>query len=407
MGKNPSVMPAILFNAQFLSIAVINLFLFLIVATWSFLPVVLVDLGADNVGVGLVMGSIGITSLASLPILAPLIDKYGRKIFIVGGILVIGLTNAVFLCFHSYSPFMILVRLVQGVAFSACFNGCATAIVDLLRPEERAQGIGLFGVSGSMAVAVGPFLGEKALLSWGIEAYFLLLVGFGLIGFLAALTMKEAKRTFRHGRMRGFFPTVFQDGHLSMMIMAGIFGSGFAAMNTFFPLYAKHLGFRAGIFFVCYGASLLLVRVTLGGLADRVDRSKLMFACLIGFSLLLVSTSQMDSMTQSMFLGALFGIIQGLSYPAMMAKMVDRSNAENRAVVVALFTGSFGVGINASVVIWGFIAKIQGLSFMFLLGGLLMLLTAGVCAWLFFNGFQESRAQFAVLERPRDPTSIG
>ena len=400
-------MPTILFNVQFLLIAVINLFLFLIVATWSFLPIVLVDLGGDNVDVGLVMGSIGITSLVSLPILAPLIDKHGRKIFIVGGILVIGLTNAGFLFFKSYSPFMILVRLVQGIAFSACFNGCATAIVDLLRPEERAQGIGLFGVSGSMAVAIGPFLGERVLLSWGTEAYFLLLVGFGLVGFLAALTMREAGRTSSRGPIRGFFPTAFQDGHLSMMIMAGIFGSGFAAMNTFFPLYAKNLGFRAGIFFVCYGVSLLIVRITLGSLADRIDRGKLIFACLIGFSLLLVATSQMHSMSQSVFLGALFGIIQGLSYPAMMAKMVDRSNAENRAVVVALFTGSFGVGINASVVIWGFIAKIQGLSFMFLLGSLLMLVTAGVCTWLFFNGVQESRAQFAVLERPRDPTSIG
>ena len=400
-------MPTILFNAQFLMIAAINLFLFLIVATWSFLPIVLVDLGADNVDVGLVMGSIGITSLGSLPVLAPLIDKHGRKIFIVGGILVIGLTNAGFLFFHSYSPYMILVRLVQGIAFSACFNGCATAIVDLLRPEERAQGIGLFGVSGSMAVAVGPFLGERVLLSWGTHAYFLLLVGFGLVGFLAALTMKEADRTSSRGRIRGFFPTAFQDGYLSMMIMAGIFGSGFAAMNTFFPLYAKSLGFRAGIFFVCYGASLLVVRITLGSLADRIDRGKLIFACLIGFSLLLVSTSQMNSITQSMFLGALFGVIQGLSYPAMMARMVDRSSAENRAVVVALFTGSFGVGINASVVVWGAIANIQGLSFMFLLGGLLMLLTAGVCTWLFFNGIQEARPQFAVLERPRDPRSIG
>jgi MFS family permease len=400
-------MPAILFNAQFLLIAAINLFLFLIVATWSFLPIVLVDLGADNVDVGLVMGSIGITSLGSLPILAPLIDKHGRKIFIVGGILIIGFTNAGFLLFKSYSPLMIFVRLVQGIAFSACFNGCATAIVDLLRPEERAQGIGLFGVSGSIAVAVGPFLGERVMLSWGTHAYFLLLVGFGLIGFLAALTMKEAGRATSRSRMRGFFPTAFQDGHLSMMIMAVIFGSGFAAMNTFFPLYAKSLGFRAGIFFVCYGASLLVVRITLGSLADRIDRGKLIFACLIGFSILLVSTSQMDSITQSIFLGALFGVIQGLSYPAMMAKMVDRSNAENRAVVVALFTGSFGVGINASVVVWGAVAKIQGLSFMFLLGGLLMLLTAGVCTWLFFSGVQESRAQFAMLERPRDPTSFG
>ena len=235
-------MPSILFNVQFLLIAVTNLFLFLVVATWCFLPIVIVDLGGNSVDVGLVMGSIGITSLASLPILAPLINKHGRKIFIVGGILVIGLTNAGFLFFKSYSILMILVRLVQGVAFSACFNGCATAIVDLLRPDERAQGIGLFGVSGSIAVAIGPFLGEKVLLSWGTEAYFLLLVGFGLIGFLAALTMRDTDRTSSRGRIKGFFPTAFQDGHLSMMIMAGIFGSGFAAMNTFFPLYAKISG---------------------------------------------------------------------------------------------------------------------------------------------------------------------
>ena len=70
---------------------------------------------------------------------------------------------------------------------------------------------------------------------------------------------------------------------------------------------------------------------------------------------------------------------------------------------MALFTGSFGVGINASVVIWGLIAKIQGLSFMFMLGGLLMLATAVVCTWLFFNGAQEVRPQIAVLENPRDP----
>ena len=193
--------------------------------------------------------------MVSLPILAALIDKHGRKIFIVGGILVIGLTNAGFLFFKWYSPFMILVRLVQGIAFSACFNGCATAIVDLLRPEERAQGIGLFGVSGSMAVAIGPFLGERVLLSWGTEAYFLLLVGFGLMGFLAALTMREAGRTSSRGRIRGFFPTAFQDGHLSMMIMAGIFGSGFAAMNTFFRCMPRISGSAPDIFCLLWGKS--------------------------------------------------------------------------------------------------------------------------------------------------------
>jgi len=75
-------------------------------------------------------------------------------------------------------------------------------------------------------------------------------------------------------------------------------------------------------------------------------------------------------------LGALFGFCQGLSYPAMMARMLDRSNTDNRAIVVSLFTGSFGVGINVSVLIWGFVAQLKGLSFMFVSGGSVILITA-------------------------------
>jgi MFS family permease len=203
-------MPGILLNAQFLLIAATNLCLFLVVATWSFLPVFIVELGGNNVDVGLVMGSIGLTSLGSLPLVAPLIDRYGRRVFIIGGILLIGLTNAGFLFFHSYSPLMIVVRLVQGVAFAACFNGCATAAVDLVPAAQRAQGLGLFGVSGSLAVAIGPYIGEKCILYWGFDAYFLLLVGFGLVGFLFALMVKDSERQPTGRVLNTFFPSTLR-----------------------------------------------------------------------------------------------------------------------------------------------------------------------------------------------------
>jgi len=66
----------------------------------------------------------------------------------------------------------------------------------------------------------------------------------------------------------------------------------------------------------------------------------------------------------------------------MMARMLDRSDTNNRAIVVSLFTGSFGVGINISVLIWGFIAQIKGLSFMFVFGGSFVLVTAIVFVML-------------------------
>jgi MFS family permease len=396
-------MPTLLLNTQFLLLAATNLCLFLVVSTWSFLPVVIVDLGGNTVDVGLVMGSIGVTSLLSLPLIAPLMDSYGRKTFVVGGILLIGLTNCGFLLFDTYSPLMILVRLLQGVGFAACFNGCATAVVDIVPPDRRAQGIGLFGVSGSLAVSVGPYIGEKFLLSWGHTAYFLLLVAFGLVGFFTALLVKESERRGSGRKMHGFFPTAFKDGHIAMMVMAGIFGSAFGAMNTFFPLLAKSLGIQAGIFFVFYGISLLFIRIFLGQLADRVNREKLLLVCLVGFGVMLVSTSQLSVSYQTMFLGSLFGILQGLSYPTMMARMVDTAGDHNRAVVVSLFTGSFGVGINVSVLAWGFIANYKGLPFMFLLGGLVMFVSAAITLSGYIASRQDTSLQKpVVVESERD-----
>lgn len=383
-------MSAILLNPQFLVIGATNLCMFLILASWSFLPVYIVDVGGSSSDAGLVMGSMGITSLGCIPFLAPLIDKYGRRPFIVGGVLAGGVSNAGFLLFDDYSHLMILVRLAQGVAFAACFNGCSTAVVDMVPDNRRAQGIGLFAVSSSLAISIGPYLSERVMLAYGFGAYFALLVGFGLLGFVIALFFREPERKVFLESAEGFFPTAIRGRHFPMMITAATFGSGFAAMNTFFPLYAENLGLTAGAFFITYGISLLVVRLFFGSAADRVDRKAIMLLCMLGFGIMLFLTSRMEAMWQTLCLGALFGLLQGLSYPAMMARMVDRSTESNRAVVVGLFTGSFGVGINASVLLWGYIADVRSLQFMYAFGGVLMFIAATVASIGFLTRMRSS-----------------
>lgn len=373
-------MMELLFNGKFIVLAGSNFFLFMVVSAWSFLSLYVTELGSDAAGVGIFMAAAGVTSLGSLPFIAPLIDKYGRKRFMAAGMLVVGFSNLGFGLFSGYFPWLIAIRLVQGLAFAACFNACATALVDLLPLEKRVQGIGLYGISGSLAVAVGPFLGEVAIIHFGFEAYFFLLCVFGLIGAALVFCYKEASiLTPSPTTQVKFFLTAIKGKHLAMMSLVAVFGSAFAAMSTFFPLFAKDIGIRAGIFFTSYGITLIAVRLLLGSIVDRLDRDKIILLCLVGFGILLISTSQVESVTQSVLLGGLFGFCQGLSYPAMMARMVDKSNTGNRAVVVSLFTGSFGVGINVSVLLWGFVAQLQGLSFMFVFGGSIMLVAAVSC----------------------------
>ena len=372
-------------NTRFLVLAASNFFLFLVVSAWSFLSIFLSEFGANTGDIGVLMASAGITSLGALPFIAPLIDRYGRKGFMVIGIFVVGVSNLGFMLFQHYSPWMLLIRLIQGLAFAACFNACSTALVDLLPFNKRVQGIGLYGISGSLAVAVGPYLGETVIIHFGFNAYFALLSVFGIIGACLGLAFKEPFICIRSRvpKVR-FFRTVIQGKHVAMMSLVAVFGSGFAAMNTFFPLFAKSLGIRAGIFFTSYGATLIIVRLVLGTVVDRMNRDRLILVCLLGFGALLVATAQIQSMVQTIYLGILFGATQGLSYPAMMARMVDKSSDANRAIVVSLFTGSFGVGINLSVLLWGFIGEINGLPFMFAFGGSLMFVTALICVIAFF-----------------------
>ena len=118
------------------------------------------------------------------------------------------------------------------------------------------------------------------------------------------------------------------------------------------------------------------MRVFLGEITDRIRRDRLVFTCLIGFASMLLLTSFMHSLWHTIGLGAMFGALQGIAYPAMMTRMVDRARDNNRAVVVGLFTGSFGLGINASVLFWGFVAEYKGLELMYVIGGAILLVAA-------------------------------
>jgi MFS family permease len=359
-------------TSPFILVSSCNFFLFLIVATWSFLPLFIVDVGGDERDVGLVMGALGITSLGALPFVAPLIDRYGRKFFITLGAFIAGVSNLGYLAFDSYTHWFALMRLLQGFAFACCFNACLAAVVDIAPIEKRGQAIGWFGVSGSLAFAIGPFLGEETIMRFGFQAYFMLLCAFGSIGALLGLRIHTARSHTRPKNQRGFFGTAIEGKYPPMMMLALTFGSAFAAMNTFFPLYAAGIGLRAGYFYVAYGITLVIVRLTLARLTDIIHREKIIFVCFVSFTALLAGASGIFHIYHTVILGCVFGMIQALCYPAMMARMVDRSDESNRGVVVSLFTGSMGMGINLSAFGWGYIADIFGLSMMYIVAAAIM-----------------------------------
>lgn len=367
---------------NFLMVASSNFFLILIVATWSLLPLYIVDLGGRETDVGIVMSALGVTSFGALPFVAPLLDRYGRKIFIIWGAGLAGASNLAYLVFDHFSLWFILIRLVQGIAFACCFNACVASIVDNAPAERRAQAIGWFGISGSLAFAIGPYLGEETIIHLGFKFYFILLFLFGAIGAFIGSLVKESERMASQTKgALGFFGTARKGKYPGMILVAVIFGSAFASMNTFFPLYASGIGLRAGFFYMGFGTSLILTRLFFGQIGDRIEKEKIIFSCFASFTVLLAAASQIFLLYHTVILGLAFGVIQAFCYPAMMARMVEGSNDSNRGVVVSLFTGAMGLGINLSPVGWGFVADLVGLTTMYIIGSAIMFFASVAVLW--------------------------
>ncbi|NIU87041.1 MAG: MFS transporter, partial [Nitrosopumilaceae archaeon] len=74
------------------------------------LPLYIKDLGGDEANIGFIMGSFGITSLGAIPFVAYLVDKFGRRKFMLLGYGIMFAASLGYLFISHLSPVFYLLR---------------------------------------------------------------------------------------------------------------------------------------------------------------------------------------------------------------------------------------------------------------------------------------------------------
>src|SRR6266700_4625262 len=114
-------------------------------------------LGANAVGVGLILTIYALAQFIFPPILGSLSDRYGRRPVIIASLLVEALSLA-FTALASTLPLLFIARFISGIGSSNI--GSAQAVVSDVTPAEgRARGMGLIGAAIGLGFVVGPALG--------------------------------------------------------------------------------------------------------------------------------------------------------------------------------------------------------------------------------------------------------
>jgi len=143
------------------------------------LPRIITDLGGFSKYTWVVT-SYMITSTVTVPIVAKMSDMYGRKWFLVAGIIIFLAGSAI--CGTSQTmDQLIAYRAIQGLGAGAIMALAFTILGDLFSPAERGKYAGIMAGVFGLSSIIGPTLGGYITDNWGWHWVFYVNIPLGII----------------------------------------------------------------------------------------------------------------------------------------------------------------------------------------------------------------------------------
>lgn len=354
-----------LWTRDFILISIASLFITLgFQMLLPVLPVFSAKLGGSDAWAGLVVGIFTISAVLMRPIAGRILDRYGRR-----GIFILGLI-VFLLCVVAYNwtptiLVLLILRFIHGFGWGASSTASSTIASDIIPKSRLGEGMGYFGLTSTLAMAVAPALGLELLSGYGFNTVFYISAGVVLISIFIALPIKYHKPDASPKPDKA---GIFERSAILPAIVIFFITMTYGAIVSFIALYAGQKQIEnIGLFFTIYAVALLISRPYFGRLTDRKGTS---FAVLPGIICVILSMSLIylaNSLIAFLIAGFVYGIGFGAIQPALQAMSVSKVNHSRRGAANATFFLGFDLGIGAGAILWGIIAENFGYQIIYLL----------------------------------------
>lgn len=347
-----------------------NFFFFCNFSAFFLLPLYIKELGGTEADVGFIMGSFGITSLGAIPFVAYLLDRYGRRKFMLLGYSVMFFASLLYLNIEELSRSIYLIRFIQGVSFAFAFTAAGTFVADYLPPRERAKWLGIFSAFTIAAYAIGPSLGEFVIHHFGFQTFFIYASVFSLLALILALFMHDGKYiTSRDPYGLGFFKLIASKRFSLILFSNLILAGGLGAILNFVAVYLRSKELHAFYFFLTYTLTVTAVRIFGGRISDTWGRKAIASPGFLIVSITLAAMYLVDSPLSAVLIAFLFSFGYGFLYPTLSALVIDKAGEDERGKAMGAFNASYSMGINFLAFPFGIIARDYGYEAMYVVTG--------------------------------------
>jgi MFS family permease len=354
------------------------------------LPIFLVEkYGITQSQIGIILASYAFSMMIARPISAYFSDLYNRKTILLIVLLVYTLLFLPYPFIGLVAVFWLL-RVIHGFFYGGAAVCANALIIDIIDKKRRGEGLGIFGITNSIAMAAGPMFG-LFLLDTTNNFFWIFLMTFisCLIAFFLIFAIrvpKEKKITsYKNPENKKLsIDKLYQPKGIFAGIVVILLAYPYGLITSFTAVYGKELGILSGsgIFFAFMSAGLVFARLISGKLVDKGKITAIIKISSLGaaISFTLFAAPGFIEITNPIimrilfyFVGIALGLCYGMFFPAINMLFVNLSPDNRRAAANSTFLTSWDIGLGCGLLFGGIIMENWGgISSAYLVG-------AGLC----------------------------
>ena len=321
--------------------------------------------GATKDVIGLVLSGYTITALMIRPLSGYLVDSFPRKLVLMASFGAFAIFFAGYLAASTLLLFTI-VRTLHGAPFGTLTTANATVAIDVLPSSRRTEGIGYYGLSNNLAMALGPTIGIMIYqLTNSFEFIFWLALIVACAGLITDATVKLPSKEIVRNKQKLSLDRFFLIRGWLLGLNMVAFGFSFGVLSNYLAIYGKEvMGITGGTgtYFMLCSVGLMLSRLQ-GSKALREGRVTFnagsgMVISLIGYTLFILVPNDIGYYGSAL----LIGLGNGHMWPAFQNMTINVAGNNQRGTANSTILISWDIGMGLGILLGGVIAELLGYS---------------------------------------------
>jgi predicted MFS family arabinose efflux permease len=317
--------------------------------------------GATKDVIGMVLSGYTITALLVRPFSGYVVDTFPRKKVLLICFTAFAIFFAGYLAASTLLLFLI-VRTLHGGPFGALTVANSTVAIDVLPSSRRTEGIGYYGLSNNLAMAIAPTIGIFVYQwSGSFELLFWIALAVAVGGLMVDSTVKVKPQTSHLKPQTLSWDRFFLLRGWLLGVNMVAFGFSFGVLSNYLAIYGKEvMGITGGTgtYFMLCSVGLILSRIQ-GGKALRKGRlthnaGSGMVISLIGYTLFILVPNMVGYYASAL----LIGLGNGHMWPAFQNMTINVASNNQRGTANSTIQISWDIGMGLGILLGGVIAEL-------------------------------------------------